>query len=312
MIPKNLEDAVKTLKESKFPDLVMVEVCGICNLRCIMCPSLHLKRERGFMNERIYKKIIDEIAEKRPETQLWPAIMGEPLLMKDKLIKYITYAKEKGIREVILNTNGTFLTPEVYDELTVSHLDKIIVGLDAFTEKSYNAIRIGGNYKKVHKNLIEILKLNELINFMKLKGPQIILQFIEMEENAGEREQFKEYWLSKGAVIKIRKRLGWGTCVEPHGMDLKPQSKERVPCPWLMRALNIQWTGNVAQCDADYEGTYSVGDIRIQTIEEIWNTEFEKRRARHWNWDFDFMPCRECKDWQAGLSEWYYPDTKTR
>lgn len=303
MISSNLEDAVKTLKESNFPELVMVEVCGICNLRCIMCPSPHLKRERSVMSWCIYKKIIDEIAEKRPETQLWPAIMGEPLLMGNKIIEYIAYAKEKGIQEVILNTNGTFLTPEMYQKLADVQLDKIIVGLDAFTEKTYNNIRIGGYYKTIHNNLIEILKL---------QGPEIIMQFIEMEENAGEKEQFKEYWLSKGAVLKIRKRLGWGTCVEPHGLDIKPQSEERVPCPWLMRAMNIQWTGNVAQCDADYEGTYSIGDIRIQTIEEIWNTEFAKRRARHWNRDFDFMPCRECKDWQAGLSEWYYPDSKAK
>ncbi len=303
MIPENLKKAVETLKESAFPDLVMVELCGVCNLRCIMCPSPNLKRERGFMEWGIYKKVIDEIAEKRPQTQLWPAIMGEPLLLKDKITEYIAYAKEKGIQEVILNTNGTLLTPEIYLKLANVQLDKIIVGLDAFTEKTYNTIRIGGDYKTIHNNLIEILKMH---------GPDIILQFIEMEENGGEREQFKEYWLSKGAVIKIRKRLGWGTCVESHAMDINPQSKERVPCPWLMRAMNIQWTGNVVQCDADYEGTYSVGDIRIQTIEEIWNTEFKKRRARHWNRDFDFMPCRECKDWQAGLSEWYYPDIKEK
>ncbi len=303
MIPENLKKAVDTLKELTFPDLVMVELCGVCNLRCIMCPSPNLKRERGFMAWEIYKKVVDEIAEKRPQTQLWPAIMGEPLILKDKITEYIAYAKEKGINEVILNTNGTLLTPKVYLELANAHLDKIIIGLDSATEKTYNNIRIGGCYKTIHDNLNEILKM---------QGPEIILQFIEMEENTGEREQFKEYWPSKGAVLKIRRRLGWGTCVEPHGMDIEPQSKERVPCPWLMRAMNIQWTGNVAQCDADYEGTYSVGDVRIQTIDEIWNTEFAKRRARHWNLDFDFMPCRECKDWQAGLSEWYYPDTKAK
>lgn len=299
MIPANLENAVRGLKELNFPELVIVELCGFCNLRCIMCPSPHLKRERGVMSWEIYKKIIDEIAEKRPETQLWPAIMGEPLLMGDKIIEYIAYAKKKGIKEVILNTNGTLLTPEMYRKLADVHLDKIIVGVDAFTEKTYNAIRIGGDYRTIHNNLIEI---------MKLQGPEIIMQFIEMEENTGEREQFREYWLSKGAILKIRKRLGWGTCVEPHGLNIDPLSKERVPCPWIMRAFNIHWTGNVAQCDADYEGTYSIGDIRIQTIEEIWNTEFKKRRTKHWGRDFDFMPCKKCKDWQAGLSEWYYPD----
>jgi len=305
MIPPNVQAAVETIKELPFPDLVIAEVCGECNLCCIMCPSPHLKRSRGIMNWDVYTKIVDEIAEKSFNTQLWPAIMGEPLLLQHRIINYIEYAKKKGIREVILNTNATLLTPEIYRELVAVKLDKIIVGLDAYSEKTYNAIRIGGDFRKIKKNLVEILKAP-------VPGTEIILQFIEMNENQHETGQFKKYWLSKGATLKIRKKLGWGTCVEPHGFDIKPTSKDRVPCTWLMRAMNIHWTGNVAQCDADYEGIYSVGDIRTQSIEEVWNGEFKRRRARHWNGDFDFMPCRECKDWQAGLSEWYYPDSKAK
>lgn len=298
MIRPNLEAAVNTLKELPFPELVIVEVCGLCNLRCVMCPSPHLKRERGIMEWDVYTKIVDEIAEKSPSTQLWPAIMGEPLLLQDKILDYISYAKNKGIKEVILNTNATLLTPKMYQALASVKLDKIIVGLDAYSERTYNTIRIGGEFKKIKTNLIKILKLH---------GPGIILQFIEMDENTSETEKFKEYWLSKGATLKVRRKLGWGKGVKSYDLNLEPQSKERVPCPWLMRGVNIHWTGNVAQCDADYEGTYSVGDIRKQTIEELWNGEFKVRRAMHWKGDFGFMPCRECKDWQAGLSEWYYP-----
>lgn len=297
MLPEKLKKAFGSLKKTAFPELVIVEVCGFCNLRCIMCPSPNLKRARGIMDWGIYTKVVDEIAEESPSTQLWPAIMGEPLLIGNRILNYISYAKERGI-EVILNTNGTLLTPETYQKLTKAKLDKIIVGIDAFQKKTYEQIRIGGDFGRLKKNLTEILKM---------KGPTVILQFIEMEENVGELENFKKYWLSKGAVLKIRKKAGWGKGVEPYGLNIPPDSEERLPCPWLMRGINIHWNGKIIQCDADYEGEHVAGDIKIQTILDVWNSELKKRRDRHWNRDFDFMPCRECKDWQIGLSEWHYP-----
>ena len=44
------------------------------------------------------------------------------------------------------------------------------------------------------------------------------------------------------------------------------------------------------------------------TIKEIWETELAERREKHWNNDFSHELCKECKDWQAGRSYFFYPE----
>jgi radical SAM protein with 4Fe4S-binding SPASM domain len=304
----NLEGIKDTLKRTDFPVCVIVETIAYCNLSCIMCPQPGLKRARGQMDFHVFKKIIDEVAAESPETHVWLALMGEPLIMGDRFIKMVRYAKEGGIRHVHLNTNACLMSEHLCNELILSGLDEIVVGMDAFTEETYKRIRIGGDFGKTIPQLKYFLQRRQELGVNK---PRLIMQFIAMDENEHEMEQFKSYWLSRQAVVKIRPKLGWGTGVKAHNLNLD-ESERTFPCPWLARTVSIHWTGRLAQCDADFEGGYSPGDIRTQTIKEIWNGELAKRRERHWAGDFSHDLCKECKDWQAGRSAFFEPEPKTK
>jgi radical SAM protein with 4Fe4S-binding SPASM domain len=304
MIKQNIEDLKPTLKKTDFPTVVVIESTAYCNLDCIMCPQAKMKRPRGNMEMGVYKKIIDEIAAEGPETQVWFAIMGEPLLNSKVFIEMLKYAQKKNIKNLNLNTNGCLITKEIAEELLGCGLYRIIIGVDAASKKSYELIRRHGNYEDA------IARINLLIDRKKelgLKFPELIMQFIAMEENEDEIEAFKEYWLTRGATVKIRPRLGWGKGVTADNLII-PESERTFPCPWLVRTMSIHWNGTVAQCDGDWSGEYSVGNVKEHYIKEIWNGPLEQRRDRHWKLDFDFKPCSECKDWSAGLSYFYRPE----
>lgn len=306
MLTPNLEEAKKTLKKYPFPVDIIVEVTAFCNLECIMCPQKSLNREKGEMSLDTFKKIVDEVAIENINARLWLAIMGEPLLLKDKLIEMIQYAKSKGLNSIHLNTNATFLTNDMSDKLINSGVSEIIVGLDAFRKETYDIIRCKGDFNKTVKNVEYFL---DQLKKLKKDDLHLIMQFIVMDENEHEVEVFKEKWLSKGAIVKIRPKLGWGNSIQADNLNV-PDSDRNFPCPWLVRTVSIHWTGKLAQCDGDFEGNYSPGDINIQSIKEIWETELNKRRERHWANDFTHELCTECKDWQAGRSTFYYPTTK--
>ena len=308
MLVPNLKDVKNTLQEYPFPVDVIIEVTNYCNLRCVMCPYPTLKREKGEMDFLLFKKIVDEIVEMSPETKIWLAIMGEPLLLGDRLVEMIKYAKSKKIH-VNLNTNAVYLELPLAKKIIKAGVDYIIISLDGFSEKSYKQIRIGGNYNKVVNNLQATL---EYMKEKKFKKTTIIAQFIEMEANEHEVEDYKEFWLKHGAVVKIRPKLGWGDAVESKILDDLSIKTERFPCSWLTRTVSIHWDGTFAQCDADYEGKYSPGNLNDNTIKEIWDGEIANRRTKHWNHDFDFEPCKNCKDWLAGRSYFYYPDNYAR
>jgi len=309
MIP-NIEGAKNNLasRDREFPINVVVEPIAHCNFQCVMCPSSNLKRPRGEMDFSVYKKIVDEMATEVSAPHLWLAFIGEPLLLGDKLINMIRYAKEQGVANVHLSTNASLMDPQIGQKLIESGLDEIIVSVDGFSKGTYEQIQVGGNFGQVVKNLEWFLAAKR---DKELTKPRMIVQFVVMDENEHELEEFKRFWLDKGAIVKIRPKMGWGSAFKAEYFNLTDSERE-FPCPWLLRGMGIHWDGRMAQCDSDYETIYSPGDVRIQTIKEVWNGELAKRRERHWNGDFTFEPCKSCKDWQAGLSEFYNPEDKRK
>ncbi len=297
--------AVKdTLVETRpFPVDVIVEPIAQCNLACPMCPQPGLQRARGEMEFDVFKRIVDEVARESPGSRLWLALMGEALLLGNRLVRLIRYAKQQGLQQVYLNTNACLLTRDMTWKLIESGLDGIIVGLDAFTAPTYRAIRVNGDYAETVENVEYLLSVKRAHSLQK---PEVTVQFITMDENEREVDDFTDYWLSRGAVVKIRPRLGWGAGVEARHLRERGIARD-FPCPWLNRTVSIHWSGRVAQCDADYEGAHSPGDIHTQSIKELWDGELARRRARHLAGDFSHELCRNCYDWAAGRSVFHYP-----
>jgi radical SAM protein with 4Fe4S-binding SPASM domain len=224
--------------------------------------------------------------------------MGEPLTSKTLSYK-IDYAVEAGL-QVFLNTNATFLEGQTADHLLLSGINSIIVSLDATTKKTYDLIRRQGDFERVERNITNFLERSQELG---KSAPKVVTQFIVMDENADEADEFKNKWLQRGAVVKMRLKLGWGLGVETS--DIRRAKVERFPCPWLLRTMSIQWNGKVNQCDGDYEGNYSPGDLNSQSMSHIWSGELSKRRERHWANDFSHDLCRDCYDWSGGRAQFY-------
>ncbi len=302
--PRGYETIIPTLKHRTYPTLVVVEITNQCNLDCIICPRSKMTRPIGVMQEYLYKKIVDDIAKHSPnDTQFWVAFMGEPLLLGKTAIKYIKYAVDKGLSSINLNTNLVPADKALCNELVDTQLNRIIVSLDAATSDTYDKIRRGGDFKKVLANIENLLVAKEKNNYI---NPEIIVQFIVQDENENEIELFKKLFENKKVVLKIREKLGWGTGIEAKNLTI-PEEARDYPCPWSNRGFPIHVTGQVGQCDASWNGIYYFGDINYQSIAEVWNSsKLSNLRERQWNLDFDYEPCKECKDWQCGRAEMIY------
>ncbi len=62
----------------------------------------------------------------------------------------------------------------------------------------------------------------------------------------------------------------------------------------------ILWDGRVTVCCTDYEGRLSVGDIKKQTIEEIWTgPKWLRMREQMWRDVLEHQTCRVCKGVEA-------------
>jgi len=292
----------RTADSGDFPGVVLIDTISYCNLRCSMCGHRNMKRRKGIMDFNLYKKIIDEISVRDKNIRVWLVFFGEALILRKRnLFDMIKYAKNKGLTDVVLNSNGNLLDEETARGLINSGLDAIYFGIDAFSEDIYSKFRVGGNYKRVVSNILNLIDLKRTL---KADKPDVNVQFVQMEENSHEIEQFIDFWRSKNAIVKIRPMVSWAGLVKAPNLN---DNVERWPCYWAMQTMSIADDGRVVLCAVDVDGRYIAGDINKQSLYEVWNGNLREIRDLHRNSDYGKLPfpCNECLDWQSASADYY-------
>ena len=119
------------------PGVVFIEVTNRCNLLCETCPHTFFRQEP--LKSLTYQEFV-QIAEQFPNMRraLLHGI-GEPLLNRE-LARIIEYLKTRGV-EVIINSNGTLLTPAWQAALVTSGLDEYRCSIDGARPETYARIR---------------------------------------------------------------------------------------------------------------------------------------------------------------------------
>jgi MoaA/NifB/PqqE/SkfB family radical SAM enzyme len=256
-----------------------------------------MQRQKGVMSIGLWEKCVDEIVHESPGTDCWFSACGEPLLEPDLLCQMISHGKARGLKSVNLNTNGMLMNAELCDRILGTGVDVVVFGVDGFSRGTYEGIRRGGDRNQVYSNIERFL----LARQRRSKGPEIQVQFIEMDENEHELEAFTRHWLERGAVVKARRKLSWGGRVDT---PFEIASGMRIPCPWAINLMDVFWDGRVPLCPGDVECSGCVGNAWDESLSELWR-RLAPHRSLHLERRFDELPqrCQTCKDWTTGASE---------
>jgi radical SAM protein with 4Fe4S-binding SPASM domain len=305
MLKEQQQPAARIQDAGLFPRVVLIDTVSFCNLRCSMCVHQEMTRKKGVMAWPLFTKIIDEIAEVDKNIRVWMVFFGEALLLKRRkpsIFDMIAYGKQKGLTDVVLNSNANLLDEQAARGLIEAGLDAIYIGLDAFHPETYAKVRIGGNYEKTVENVIGLIRLKEE---MGTSRPDVFVQFVEMDINSSEKKSFVDFWTQKGATVKIRPKVSWAGLIDAPNLIL--DNKDRWPCYWAMQTMSITDTGKVVTCAVDLDARYIAGDITEQTLGDVWNSKLRELRELHAAKRFDDLPpnCRNCRDWQSARADYY-------
>lgn len=293
----HLQKIARTLCDLSFPTRFAVEICAECNLACSMCHHPQMVRPKGKMPFELWKRCADEIAAVSSGTECWFSFCGEPLLEPALLMRMVAYGKSAGLESLNLNTNGMLLTPELADPILDSGLDRVVIGIDGLSREVYDLLRVGGDRDIVYANVEHFLKRR----VSRDDGPEVMVQFIETDENAHEVEPFVEFWRDRGAILKVRNKLSWGGTFET---PLTVSDEERIPCPWAITMMHVFWDGRVPRCPGDTEGEEGVGNAWDESLVSLWE-RLGDYRDKHLQHRFRELPdrCQSCKDWMTGAAD---------
>ena len=253
----------------RMPEIVQIEATNICNAKCVFCPRDDMHRRQGIMSLELFKKIVDECAE-LGITHVRMHNYGEAFVDR-KLVEKVRYAKQKGIQEVGMISNGSLITEPVARGMIDAGLDAINISVDAAGKEVFEATRIGLKYDKVIANIERLLRLRGESG---KRRPKLILSFVR-QNNSADEQAFIEHWKSIADKIHVTDLHNWaGT--------LNTESDVNFPCyrPWL--TFTVLWDGRVSLCCADFDGKTILGDLNTHTIAEIWNAEpYRNARRQH-------------------------------
>jgi hypothetical protein len=239
------------------PTSVRIEATNHCNAHCTFCPRDSMLRPKGIMGMPLYRKIVDEcaaLAIQRVELHNY----GESLLDK-ALPEKVRYAKDRGIRDVWLITNGSLLDEGRATALLDAGLDRIDISLDAGSKETFEATRVGLSYDVVTANVRTLARLRAE------RGAKlsIALSFV-YQEDVREVSAFVQTWRGVVDDLRLSSKHNWSVLPEKRGVLYYPCHR-----PW--QTTTVLWDGRVSLCCVDLDGQVIVGDLTTQTLAAVWN-----------------------------------------
>lgn len=304
-----------------YPSYIEIEVTTRCNMKCIMCEHTYWNEPEKDMSFKEFRYIIDQFPRLK-----WVGLtgIGESFLNKD-FMRMLEYVKSRSVLVEIYD-NFHFLDKEIAQELIWLKIDSIYASIDAATKKTYEKIRLGGDFDKVIKNVREFLdlkrkygvplttfnfhyiigKLNiqEVLSYLDLvyslaKGLEVNVQFTRMLHKYKEAEDLFVEMDDKliEEVGKKAKALGIGIFWNANIRRPKPSPDRCIE--WTMPFIFV--TGDVIPCCAgneanrrDFQKEYSLGNIFEKSFKEIWNgKKYRELRKSLYKGKFPFV-CRDC------------------
>jgi MoaA/NifB/PqqE/SkfB family radical SAM enzyme len=217
-----------------------IELTNRCNRKCEECPYHGKGKDSIFYQEsldldfELYCKIIDEVAEKGTKAIKF-GFGGEPLLY-NHIIEAIKYAKDKGILDVQINTNGDFLDARMCKKLVEAGLDLLILS------------DYGSNIQYLNAIMFNLARSRSTCKFHINKGSNV------------QKWHFAD-------IVKPIIYYNYENIEE-----IFIPSKFKCPYPW--QRFIVLANGNVMTCSCGSIYTEKIiGNIRNQSIEALWNSK---------------------------------------
>ncbi len=274
---------------SSFPIYIKIETTDCCNLKCRNCHDGTVSRNNAFLDFSIYTNLIDHLSDYLLEVSLFD--QGEPLI-DPLIVDYVKYASNKNIGTVISTNFSLKLSNDKLVQLINSGLDYLQIAIDGVTQEIYEKYRVGGKLDLVFSNLSRLISLKKQL---KSKTPIIEWQMIDFDFNRSEQKQ-AEILAKKFQVDRFR--------LKPDCYTTYPKtSYSRIKrCFLLWFSFAVECDGLVSACLTKDDDSLYVGDLKINSIKEIWNSRaYQKLRESH-NIDLIFNPfyCKKCNRYDNG------------
>jgi len=234
----------------------------------------------------LFKKIIDQAVEGKVYS-VKISWRGEPLL-NNHIVDMVKYAKESGIKEVAMLSNGELLTSKIAEDLVDAGLDWISFSADG-TAETFDVIRAPA---KFHETVEKVAYMRQYRDKKNMTKPLIRTQSVLSAFN-NDPDGFLKAW--EGVADRVN-------CIADEARDFELKELYHDPsylCPTPWARITIAHDGQVHQCKVDYGRKKVMGNVNKESIYDIWHGEnFRALRKAFTNKTalMNYAACNYCSD----------------
>jgi MoaA/NifB/PqqE/SkfB family radical SAM enzyme len=290
-----------------------IEPTNRCNYSCIMCPRDSHKRVQGIMPMPFFTSIINEGKQMGIERVVLTNF-GEPFLdpsLEDK----IHYCTQHGVSSYVItnasrlhvlstaefstNTNYTKAEAAIHAGLT-----ELRLSFYGTTPETYSTVMKGGKFNQVCENITAFKQLREKIGrkgISPTRGievllPEISIYFLDLPQNVDEIQAFFKLTEKFADYYEVWKPHNFGQGRVNVYRDVEILQELKTCGRPSSGPIQINWQGIVVPCCYDYNQEVPLGNVALQTIEEVVRgTPYDELRRCHSSGIFENVPyCNKC------------------
>ncbi|EKE30258.1 MAG: PpqE2 [uncultured bacterium (gcode 4)] len=318
---KFIENQLISEDSLSFPRTVYWETSWICNFKCLHCYSQLHNNSCRWLDLDSIKKLIDEMA------WCWVEFFNvwgwEPLLY-EHIFDVIKYCKQVWLT-IEMTSNWSLLHDENISRLKESGLKFIQISIDWSNEETFEKIRIWWNFNQVTESVRKLVKawFTVSINTVLTKLNHLeILDIIKLSQELGASfykvSPLMETWRWKtnknslkltkselrGVYSKILKhQINYKkgdmkvifniNLIKPTIKNIFWMKKWHYWCPAWRTTCGIDSYGNVYPCSYMHDDALSCGNIKKNTLKQIWTASHVLKELRSVT-DLEWK-CKDCR-----------------
>lgn len=268
----------RMIRRNSLPDIAEVElqIASWCNRSCSFCPSGTFPVPRAFMEFDLAQSLVAQLKERDFAGTVGFHLICEPLLNK-RLGDFISlFRQELPGTFLRLESNGDALKDfETLHGLFERGLNEILINCYESTEQ----------FKKRNREIIDLTK----------RHPEIWYRNLYKCNPPGPRSGWK--------VVRLRDfhdptkaTRTWGGLVEIANPAATCEAFPlRLGCSRPFKRLHVNYLGQAILCNNDWKFEVVCGDLKTQSLGEVWGSETLVRcRERLERRDRDMPLCCKC------------------
>lgn len=269
---------------------LQIETRGNCNARCHFCPYSKTMNERAgtiLPAEDVYRLLDDAAKSDKISIVIFHGL-NEPLL-DDRLEFFTKYIKDKRPDiTVVIFTNGVFMTPNRFDSLRDAGVGSIVVSLNAISQEQHTRIMgLKGKFDTVVENCLYAIANKGDVDF----GVHAVIN--DDTFTAEDGEKFIQKWgVSTHGGVGLLVREGNWAGDNRTTYEFSPNQC----CFRATSSIYVTCEGTVTACCFDPYGKLDFGNIKEQSLQEIYSNEkYSRFRQDHVNDEADkWEVCKNC------------------